>query len=625
MCGIAGKININNKNVSFGEIERMIKAIDHRGPDDRGVFVNGNVGLGHCRLSILDLSVLGHQPMSDENQEVWITFNGEIYNFLELKEELIKQGHSFKSKSDTEVIICLYKKYGVQCLKYLRGMFSFVIWDKKNKKVFGARDRIGKKPFKYFFDGNTFIFASELKAILTNSEVKKEPDFEAINHYLTLQYVPDPLTGFKNIKKLPPAHYVILENGKLEIKRYWKIDYSKKEEHSEKEWQEKIIEKLKESVRLRMISDVPIGAFLSGGVDSSAVVALMSQLSSHPIKTFSIGFQEEDFNELPYAKIIVDQYKIDHNEFIVQPNALEILNKFAYHYEEPFADPAVIPTWYISEITKKYVSVALNGDGGDENFAGYNRYDDYLTDYNRYKIFSLIKNKNLKIVLDKILSKIHSSKIEKLRRLLRTTEEEVISNYSIRMSYFPTVEKERIYADSFKKQLGNIETKVIENLFDESGIKDTLDKVLYVDFNSYLPGALMPKVDIATMAHALESRSPFLDHEFVEMTSKIPSSLKIKNGEKKYILKKALEGILPNEILYRPKMGFGIPLTHWFRKDLKMYVRDKLLSEKALARGIFKKEEIKNLIDAHADGKADNATRLWALLFLEEWFRIWID
>ncbi len=375
MCGIAGKLNFKNQPVEKTDILAMMNEIKHRGPDDEGIYLNNNIGLGHRRLSIIDLSSNGQQPMPDESKRFWITYNGEVYNFLELKKELLRDGVRFKSNTDTEVIIYLYKKYGAECLKLLRGMFAFAIWDNEKKELFLARDRIGKKPLKYYLSNNVLIFSSELKAILKNKEVKKEIDWQAIDKFLTYKYVPAPRTGFKNIHKLPPAHCMTIKaNGEKIIKQYWDLNFEKKLDLSEKDWLKNITNKLKESVQARLISDVPLGVHLSGGIDSSLIVALMAEIQNKPIKTFSIGFKEKKYNELNYARLVAKKYKTNHQEFIIDPKAAEILPELAYSYEEPYADASLLPSYYLSKITKEHVTVALNGDGGDEVFAGYDRY-----------------------------------------------------------------------------------------------------------------------------------------------------------------------------------------------------------------------------------------------------------
>lgn len=629
MCGITGKIIFNNKTVSEQEIETMNQKIIHRGPDDGGIYISPDkkVGLGHRRLSIIDLSPLGHQPMNYLDR-YWIVFNGEIYNFQEKREMLEKEGYLFKSKSDTEVILALYDKFGKKCLEHLRGMFAFAIYDEKNNTIFCARDRVGKKPFKYYLDENVFIFASELKAILTQKEYQKEPDYIAIHHYLTLQYVPAPLTGFKDIKKLEPAHYLFidLKTKKIEKERYWKLDYSKKLDLTEEEWKKRIMEKLEESVRLRMISDVPLGAFLSGGIDSSAVVALMAKYSDKPIKTFSIGFKEEKYNELPYAKMVSNKFKTDHTEFIVKPNAIEVLPMLVKQYEEPYADSSALPTYYVSKLTRDFVTVALNGDGGDENFAGYGRYSIHKFALLYSKL--LLLHKCVILPLTKLIVKI--SKNNFLNRAYRFSES-LSQTYNYRFvnygCYFTNEMKDKIYCDEFRSKTKDFDSYlIVADQFANSESKDKVEQAVYADFVTYLPDDLLVKVDIDTMAVALEGRSPFLDHELLELTSKIPMKLKLKGwNNKKYILKKALEGLIPKEVMYRPKMGFGAPIDIWFRGELKEYAYNILLSEKAMGRRIFKKEAVKEILDTHNKTKINFAYHIWALITLELWFQEFFD
>lgn len=621
MCGITGKINFNKeKFVSENLIKEMVESLSHRGPDDQGIFVKGNIGLGHNRLSIIDLSLAGHQPMSDNEEKIWIVYNGEIYNFLDLRSDLEKQGVIFKSKTDTEVIIYLYKKYGIDCLKYLRGMFAFAIWDSQKKIIFLARDRVGKKPLKYYLDSNCFIFASELKAIFKNPEVKKEIDLEAIDEYLTYQYVPHPKTGFKNIKKLAPASYLIINStGEIIEKKYWNLDYSQKLDISEAEWEKKIFNTLNESVRLRLISDVPLGAHLSGGIDSSLIVALMAQNTIHPIKTFSIGFKEKDYNELPFAQMVAQKYKTEHHEFIVKPNVMEILPQLVYHYEEPYADSSALPTWYLSKLTKKHVTVALNGDGGDENFAGYTR-------YNAAKLFrqiNLIPFKSQIRSINQILYQITGIKLfRKGYRFFDSYNQNFLNFHLNLIDYFSQEDKDRIYSSALKDKVKNSRWySFIEEIYNETASsKDWLDKLLYIDFNSYLANDLLVKIDIASMAHALEIRSPFLDQKFLELTSKMPSILKLRGHNKKYILKKLAYKYLPKKCIDRPKQGFGAPLEHWLKGEMEGILKDRLLNENFLKFG-FKKDGIEKMILEHKSRKQNNANQLWALLTLSEWLR----
>lgn len=624
MCGIAGKISLSSQTVSVQEIETMNDAIRHRGPDDGGVYISPDqkVGLGHRRLSIIDLSPLGHQPMRYMNRYE-IVFNGEIYNFQEKRAMLEKEGYAFISHSDTEVILALYDRYKEKCLEHLRGMFAFVIYDEQEQILFCARDRVGKKPFKYYLNENIFLFGSELKTILTQPEYQKEPDYEAIHHYLTLQYVPTPMTGFKGIQKLPPAHFLSINLKTKEIKKecYWKLDYSKKLNLSEEEWKKRIIDKLDEATRLRMISDVPIGAFLSGGVDSSAVVALMARHSNKPIKTFSIGFKEEKYNELKYAKIIAEKFKTDHTEFIVEPHAIELLPMLVRQYEEPYADSSALPTYYVSQLTREHVTVALNGDGGDENFAGYTRYAAFQVS-NFLDHFDFL-NRLIGKPLTKFLAKhIKNTFFDRLRRFSESLSDDYRRRYLAYTAYFTNEQKVALYTDEFKKKVWEHNTyDVIAKQFLTSGSKNRTEQAVYADFMTYLPEALMTKVDIATMTVALEGRSPFLDHELLELSAQVPFHLKLKGlNNKKYILKKALEDILPHEVMYRPKMGFGIPIAHWFRHELKDYTHEKLLGGHLVKKNLFRKESIAHILDQHSNTDINFSPHIWALLTLELWF-----
>ncbi len=624
MCGIAGKISLSEKNISSEVIETMNDAIKHRGPDDGGVYISPNqkVGLGHRRLSIIDLSPLGHQPMRYLDRYE-IVFNGEIYNFQEKRALLEQDGYTFTSHSDTEVILALYDKYQEKCLDHLRGMFAFAIYDEQEQVLFCARDRVGKKPFKYYMDDHVFLFASELKAILTQPEYQKEPDYVAIHHYLTLQYVPAPLTGFVGIKKLEPAHFLRfdLKTKTLRKERYWKLDYSKKLRLSETEWKKRILHKLDESVRLRMISDVPIGAFLSGGVDSSAIVALMAKNSPTPIKTFSIGFEEEKYNELKYAKIIAEKFKTDHTEFIVKPDAIELLPMLVRQYEEPFADSSALPTYYVSKLTREHVTVALNGDGGDENFAGYTRYAAFQVSTVLDRLNWL--NRLIGVPVTRLLSQhIKNTFFDRLYRFSKSLSDDYRRRYLAYTAYFTNEQKSDLYTAQFKQKMQDHNTyDIIASRFLESGSKNRTEQAVYADFVTYLPEDLMTKVDIATMTVALEGRSPFLDHELLELSAQIPFSLKLKGlNNKKYILKEALRGILPDEVMFRPKMGFGIPIDAWFRGELRDYAAKKLLDGELVKRGLFKRDAIEHILHAHTTTDVNFSPHIWALLTLELWF-----
>ncbi|MEW6108621.1 MAG: asparagine synthase (glutamine-hydrolyzing) [Nitrospirota bacterium] len=627
MCGICGKINLNSKPIDEALLREMTSVLLLRGPDDEGMYLKNNVGLGHRRLSIIDLSQLAHQPMSNEDGTIWIVFNGEIYNFLELREELVKKGHIFRSKSDTETIIHLYEEYGTECLKFLRGMFAFAIWDERNQLLFIARDRLGKKPLYYHHSPDTFVFASEIKSILQDDSLARKPDYMAIHHYLTYQYVPSPWTAFGGIKKLPPAHYLILKNGKTEVKRYWKLSYLPKHKMSVENFKAEIIERLRESVKIRLISDVPLGAFLSGGIDSSAVVAIMSGLMNGPVKTFSIGFEEESYNELEYARMVAEKYKTDHIEFIVEPRALDVIDKIVWHYNEPFADSSAIPTYYVSKLAREHVTVILNGDAGDENFAGYGRYTANQFSGILHKFFP---TPIAKALLPIVMLIPHGSDPNNFFWRLKRFLQEYVKPPEMRnaqwLCHFTSEMKAGLYTDEFSAQVSSQDSfELILDKYRETIADNFLDKTLYADVMMYLPDDLLTKVDVASMANSLEARSPFLDHEFMEFVARIPSGLKLKGRTTKYILKEAMREILPYEVLFREKMGFGVPIDHWFRNELKEMAYDILLSDTAMQRGYFQKGAVRKILDEHVSKKWNWHNHIWNLLMLELWHRMFID
>ncbi|MDY6861424.1 MAG: asparagine synthase (glutamine-hydrolyzing) [Thermodesulfobacteriota bacterium] len=630
MCGICGKINFNpDSYVEPDLINKMTSSLYHRGPDDYGTFFDKNIGLGHRRLKVIDLSTAGNQPMCNEDRTIWIIFNGEIYNFQELRTSLIRKGHLFKSKTDTEVIIHLYEDEGVSCLNYFRGMFALAIWDVPLRRLFLARDRLGKKPLVYLYNKDSFAFASEIKSLLCDPEVKKDVDYRALHNYLTYQYIPSPSTIFKDIKKLPPAHYILLKDGKMELKRYWQVNFQDKLIYKkEEEYKEHLLQIFEEAVRLRMLSDVPLGAFLSGGIDSSATVAMMSKLGGNPVKTFSIGFSESEYNELEYARIVAGLYKTDHEEFVVKPDAISILPKLIWHYNEPYADSSAIPSYYVSKLTRDKVTVALNGDGGDESFAGYERYiADRLANIYQY-VPSIFREGIIKKLAYLIFpfNPQYKSFSRRLRRFLESIPEEKKRRYVHWLCFFNNSEKNELYQDEFKRKIGIYDSVDLTlKLFQECRASSFLDKTLFVDLNSYLPDDLLVKIDIASMAHSLETRSPFLDHKLVEFAASLPPSLKLKGLNGKYLLKKAFSGILPEKILKRKKMGFGVPLDYWFRCELKEFIHDILLGKRFIERGYFKKEGIEKLIREHLVRDADHSYKIWALVVLELWHQMFID
>ena len=630
MCGICGIFNFGKTNpVEEKQIRRMCKLIVHRGPDDEGIFVDKNIGLGMRRLAIIDLQT-GHQPIFNEDKTLCIVLNGEIYNFQEIRNNLEKKGHKFYTKTDVETVVHLYEEYQEKCVEYLRGMFAFAIWDKNKERLFLARDRIGKKPLFYTIQNGSLIFASEMKSILEILETTPEIDFESIDLYLTYQYIPGPRTIFKSIKRLQPAHIITCnKNGNIKIERYWNLDFTKKTNLCFEDASQKIREILTESTKLRLISDVPLGAFLSGGHDSTIIVGLMSQIQSKPVKTFSIGFEDQDFSELKYAKIVAERFNTEHNEFIVKPHFIDILPKIIWHYDQPFADTSALPSYYVANITKKYVTVALNGDGGDENFAGYLRYKALKGS----KFFSWpfqILGKNFTEKFSKLIPYTETSKPKSkfryMYRLISALSEPPERRNVLWHCFFDNNTKYRIYSENMKSILiGKNAYEYLEQTFLNAPANDILDKAFYTDIMTYLPECLLVKMDIACMANSLEGRSPFLDHNLIEFTATLPSNWKMHFFTTKYILKETFKDLFPSEILNRGKQGFGIPVGKWFKEELKNYIKDILLEEPSLKRGYFDENQLKELIDEHITGKNDHGYKLWALLVLELWHRIFID
>lgn len=599
----------------------MNQALIHRGPDDEGYYLSEidrlpSVGLGHRRLSIIDLSSAGHQPMSNERETVWIVFNGEIYNFLQLKRMLETKGHHFKSTSDTEVIIHLYEEYGMRCLSHLRGMFAFALWDNDRQRLFVARDRVGKKPLYYAFCERRFVFASEINALYAAGVTKRKLDPGALDLFLTFSYIPAPYSIFEDIRKLPPAHYLILEGGEIRIERYWKLSYAPKLNIPLEKAKQLLLEKLRESVDIRLYSDVPLGCFLSGGVDSSLVVALMSGLSRKPVKTFSIGFADKQFDETRYARVVAEKYKTDHREFIVQPNAIEVLPAIVQHYGEPFGDSSCLPTWYLSQLTRQDVTVALNGDGGDESFAGYNWYSTGIALYWLRRLLPEYIVGPLASILDADHPVPRLRKAGRLFELLNKTD---VSRFSDLRSLLNGRLKHQLYSDDFRNQLHFHTDALIENAYNDVMFEDELDKMLGADIATYLPEDLLVKMDRATMAHSLEARSPFLDHEFMEFSARLPSAFKWKWGTKKRILKASAKDFFPPNFLNRPKAGFTIPLAGWIRQDLKAYISENLFKGALPELNLFRTKTILHILEQHQSAEKDYSELIWKLLVLSLW------
>lgn len=630
MCGICGIVdNSTSGRVEEKLIRRMASRLEHRGPDDEGVYIgsgNPGIGLGHRRLSIIDLSTAGHQPIANEDKSIWLVLNGEIYNYELLRRDLQGKGHIFASDTDTETILHLYEEYNEGLLQYLRGMFAFALWDNNKKKLLLARDRVGKKPLLYSYKNGIFCFASEFASLLESGHIRKNICCRSIDSYLKLGYIPAPFTIYEDVYKLLPGHYLVLKNNDISVVNYWDLDYGPKLSISQPDAQLELLHLLRESVRMRLRSDVPIGAFLSGGVDSSAVVALMSQVSEKKVKTFSIGFVEKDYNELKYASNIARRYQTDHHELIVRPNVLNILPLIVERYGEPYADSSCIPTYYMSEQTKKHVTVVLSGDGGDELFAGYERYHAMvlaqMIQRLPWPVLRVIYGAG-RLLPDQVDPK---NRLRRLKRFLEAASLPVNDRYLKWVSIINDDLRNELYSSAFKGRISaspscNDFERWLNHPFEVS----LLDRLLSADMHIYLPDDLLVKVDIASMANSLEVRSPLLDHKLMEFAARLPVDFKLKGSVKKFILKKALSGLLPNENIYRRKMGFGVPIRQWLRKELNGFLRETLLNHISLNRGYFDPEAVKGLIKSHSDGKKDYSSQLWSLLMLELWHRRFID
>ena len=627
MCGISGKVFFDrSRGVDPGDIVRMSRTLVHRGPDGEGVWCDRNVGLAHRRLAILDLREVANQPMCNEDQTIWVTFNGEIYNFQELRQVLESQGHVFRTTSDTEVIVHAYEEYGRQCVDHFRGMFAFALWDTRNKTLFMARDRVGKKPLYYFVGREGLVFGSEIKALLADPMVPRTPDFVALDHFLALQYIPAPLTAFQGIRKLPAAHWLEMRDGHIRIERYWKLRYTPKRCVTLSEALEEFRMQMAQAVKLRMISDVPLGAFLSGGVDSSAVVMAMSKESRSPLKTFCVGFENAAFDERQYAKMVADRCGTDHTELLVTAPVKEILPRLIWHYDEPLGDSSAVPSYAIAELTRQHVTVVLNGDGGDELFAGYDRYlTDRLIRYGDGIPLSVRRYLN-HLCQHMPESWRQRGPFRKISRIARVMAQEPGRRYARWGAHFASEERSRLYSPDFKTAVMASDPEgLFVDVFAGTDAEHCIDSALDADVQLYLADDLLVKMDRASMAHSLEARSPFLDHVLMEYVASLPVEMKLRGNRKKYLLKQSLRGQVPDETLDRPKMGFSVPLASWFRHDLREMLSDTLGSSRTRQRGYFLTKEVDRLIREHSDGSEDHSLKLWDLLILELWEEMFID
>jgi asparagine synthase (glutamine-hydrolysing) len=620
MCGIAGAINFAG-SVEEGLLHRMCEVMEHRGPDSRRVHVEAGAGLAIQRLAIIDL-IGGDQPIFNEDGSVAVVLNGEIYNYLELRHELAERGHQFSSRSDTEVIVHLYEEVGPELVHRLRGMFAFAIWDRTQRKLVCARDRVGKKPLFWARRGQRFWFASTVASLIQEAQLRREINPVAIDAFLTFQYVPHPLCVFDGIHKLPPATTMEVTATGASIQEYWALDYERKLNASPSELAEGLQTHLREATRLRLMGEVPLGAFLSGGIDSSAVVASMADQMTQPVKTFSIGFSDDAYDETHYARRVASEFDTDHHELIVQPDALSIMPRMARHYGEPFADPSAIPSFYLAELTSRHVTIALNGDGGDESFAGYGRYvkNDLLGRFDRLSpLIAAIDPVTLRLLG-------HTGREKSLRplarRLIHALATEPWERYATGMAGWNCERRSQLLSAEFAAEVGDRQAELfIADAWAQSSARERVDRMLDVDVHTYLPGDLLVKMDVATMAYSVEARSPFLDHVLMEFAAAVPSRQKLNRSSGKRLLKLALRGTLPDEILDRPKMGFGVPLARWFRQELRDLPSEWLLDPAALARGYFRRSEIERTLREHQDGFIDHSVRLWTLLQLESWHR----
>jgi asparagine synthase (glutamine-hydrolysing) len=620
MCGIYGSVSPGG--ASDQDAGPALEAQRHRGPDASGIWSDGVCVLGHRRLAIIDLSEAGRQPLANEDGTIWITFNGEVYNFQGLRAELEGLGHRFRTRTDTEAIVHAYEQWGTRCVHRLRGMFALAIWDQGRRRLFLVRDRLGKKPLFYTRQGERFQFASELQGLLCDPKVPREVDLDALDCYLSWGYIPAPSTAFRGIFKLPPAHWLTLDldapNTAPRLERYWSLAYGPKLRLGAGEACEALREKLTDAVRLRMVSDVPLGAFLSGGIDSSIVVGLMARLSDRPVRTFSIGFEEAAYNELDHAERVAKRWGTEHHPVIVRADALAVLPMLVRHFGEPYADSSAVPSFYVAEATRRSVTVALNGDGGDESFAGYPRYfRGWLAGRVRAMPCGPLAAAALRRALPPALDR-----GGRIRRYLARAGAPLAKCYGSWLTYFSPDAKRALYDGELARLLGARRPEGwLEALFDEAAGLDSIDAATSVDIRSYLPYDLLVKVDITAMASSLEARSPFLDHELMEFAALLPSGLKLRGRSAKHLLKQAFADLLPRENLARRKIGFGIPVGQWLRGPLSPLLCDTLLSETGLGRGYFRPAAVRRLVNEHLAGQVDHGFQLWSLLVLELWHR----
>jgi len=621
MCGIAGFTCFSSAAGDNSLLERMGQVIIHRGPDAGGEYLDENVGLCHRRLSIIDLSAAGNQPMHSSDGKLVIVFNGEIYNFQELRDELILEGYHFTSRTDTEVLLALYQRDGEELVEKINGMFAFALWDREQRKLFMARDRLGKKPFYYYLCDDGVVFGSELKSVLQVPWVPQSICPEAVYDFFAYQYIPDPKSIFQDIYKLEPGHTLTVTPDGVQKKKYWDLSYLEQRDDNPSVVADELLEVIRKAVNQRMISDVPLGAFLSGGVDSSGVVGLMAEHSSSPVTTCSIGFDSKEFDEVEFAREIAKQFHTDHHEFTVKESVPDNLEKIAAYFDEPFADPSLVPTYFVSQLARRQVTVALAGDGGDEGFAGYSKYAvDELENRLRSAVPMWVK-KLLLPWFEKRLAGAQNRLLRKAHTLCSTLVRDPAYGFYLTNSFFRQNIWDNIVADKFRLQLGSYHpSEITLQHYRTAPANDHLSRILYTDFKTYLPGDILVKVDRMSMANSLEVRAPLLDYEVVEFAARIPSAMKLNQGDKKHILKKAFGRLLSHETLYRKKMGFAVPLAEWLRTDLRAQVENWLFKSSGGLDDYFNMEQVKLLWDEHLSGRQDYSSELWSMIMFQLWF-----
>jgi asparagine synthase (glutamine-hydrolysing) len=628
MCGIAGFAgNVTNGWTRGSEaaeltralLHRMCAAIRHRGPDDEGLHVAPGVGLGMRRLSIIDLAT-GGQPIHNEDGTVWVVFNGEIYNYPDLRTQLEARGHRFYTASDTETIVHAYEEWGEEAFSRLRGMFGIALWDSRDATLLLARDRVGIKPLHYAVCGDRLYFGSEIKSILAGDARPPALDLEALDHYLSFLYTPRDGSIFAGIRKLPPGHVLRWRNGSLRVRRYWELPVDERVSATEAEAVERLRAVLRDAVRSHLMSEVPLGAFLSGGVDSSLIVGLMAEASSRPVRTFSIGFDEPTFDELEHARTVARHFGTDHHEYVVKPDALAILDDLIAAFDEPFGDSSAIPTWYVSELARRHVTVVLSGDGGDELFGGYDRYFPHP----RVATFDRWAPPGSRAVAAVLWPRLPHGVTGK--NFLRRVARDVRGRYLDVIGFFQRDEKQALLTVDLQQQIGDVDAEErLARHFERFAALPWHGQMMHFDFETYLPEDILAKVDRMSMAHSIESRVPLLDNDVVDYAARLPVSVKIRNGRRKHILKEAAAGLVPPSILERRKQGFGVPVATWFRGGLRDLSAEVLLSPRARQRGYFEPRFLERLVREHAAGRRDHAARLWALVIFELWHRQYLD